>query len=156
MSKLNITLIQVWKWEVGSLYYFHWKIQIYLPLHSSNDYCPCLFVLFVQVFVCLCLEVCSRSCCVPWLPSAWPPSRSSGGCSDNHGTQVGIRLEGICGFCILNCIHKYLIILVCIYIMCDSKKATDQLFVTLYTRSIYPSLHKQLFRTLFEAQILFE
>ena len=34
------------------------------------------------------------------------------------------------------------------------EKGSDQLFVTLYTLSIYPSVHLQLIRTLFEAHIL--
>ena len=36
------------------------------------------------------------------------------------------------------------------------EKGSDQLFVTLYTLSIYPFVHKKLIRTLFEAYIVYE
>ena len=37
---------------------------------------------------------------------------------------------------------------------CVPRKVSDQLFVPLYTLSIYPCVHKQLIRTLFEAHIV--
>ena len=40
-----------------------------------------------------------------------------------------------------------------IYNVCLDK-GSDQLFATLYTLYIYPSVHKQLIRTLFEAHIV--